>query len=909
MVYNIYFEAAAICFLLILNLYIRLQYSTKSKQNKLFQKLAVYLLIAVTLDVITAVTISYAAYIPVWLNTILNHTYFVSVLVLEYHFLIYCMVGVCKSEAKGAFFQFCRWLNIGINILFVINLFTGCVFSFTPEGEYVHGPLYYSFYIVSVFFVVATTVVLLRESRKFSKNQRISIILYSIATLIGPVVQIFFPNVLFSLFTISLGFVMLMFSMETPDYQQLNKTMDELSRTRDEAEEAMGLAQAANQAKTDFLSSMSHELRTPINSILGFNEMIMQQTNDPEITKCTDNVQTAGMNLLSLISNILDYTEIDNGKLKITDNPYSTRSMLRDVIAYAEYGTDKSGLELRTDIDENIPCELSGDITRVIQIFNNIISNAVKYTYQGYVEISVGWKYDESGDTGVLSAMISDSGVGIKSEDLARLSESFTRLDKKRNQNIQGVGLGLTIVNKLLSLMDGKISVDSEYEKGTTVSLELRQQVVSSIPVGKISPFGSGEIGSGDDSYKFYIPEARILTVDDNDMNRQLFKGLLKDSGAAIDAASSGREAIAMLEKNCYSIIFLDHMMPEMDGIETLREIKDRRLGGRAPIIVLTANTVAGAKEMYLSEGFDDYLAKPVTGRLLYGMLKKYLPEEMIKELPEDIPVSEKKKNPPRRKRTVMERLGQFLDTATGMIYCCEDEGFYISMLQTFLDNSRMEDMKRFFEERDFDNYRITVHSIKSTSLTIGAAELSEDAKGLEMAQKSGDIGYIEENHQRVYEMYGEMLAKIKAVLDDPDDILGGEGDTEEEGKYEILVVDDDPACLAIAKRTLEERFNVTTALSGDEALKILRNSVPDLAVLDIYMPDMDGFELMERIEEKSGIPVVFLTSDSDKSLEERCFKEGAMDFITKPVTSTILINRLNRVIELDELKKRVSCG
>ena len=906
MLYNIYFEAAAVCFLLILNLYIRLQYNNTSMQNKLFKRLAGYLFTAVLLDVITAVTISYSAHIPNWLNMILNHAYFVSVLVLEYHFLVYCMVGVCRREPKGVFYQICRWINIITNVILVINLFTGCVFSFSPEGEYVHGVLYYLFYGVAVFFIICTTGVLLSEAKHFNRNQKISIVLYCIASLMGPFVQIIFPHVLFSLFMVSLGFMMLMFSMETPDYQQLTKTMNELANTRDEAEEAMGLAQAANQAKSDFLSAMSHELRTPINSILGFNEMIMQQTSDTEIKKCTDNVQTAGMNLLSIINNILDYTEIEGGRLKITNVPYSTRSMLRDVLAYAEYGTDKSQLELRTNIDENIPSELSGDITRVIQVFDNVISNAVKYTYRGYVEIVVNWTPDNDGSAGVLSARITDSGVGIKKEDLARLSESFTRLDIKKNQNIQGVGLGLSIVTKLLYLMGGKISIDSEYEKGTMVSFELRQQVVSSIPAGKISPLGSGDI-STDDGYKFYIPDAKILTVDDNGMNRELFKGLLRDSGADIDAVSGGREAVSLLEKKSFDIIFLDHMMPEMDGIETLRVIKDRNLSD-APVIVLTANTVAGAREMYLSEGFDDYLAKPVTGRMLYGVLKKYLPQEMIKELPVNIPAPADEKNAPRRKRTVMERLGEFLDTATGLTYCCEDEEFYVSMLQTYLENSRLEDMKNFFEERDFDNYRITVHSIKSTSLTIGAAELSAEAKSLEMAQKSGDIGYIEENHQRVYEQYGEMLGKIKAVLDDPDDILGGM-EEEEERISKILIVDDDPSCLAIAKRTLETRFEVITSLSGEEALGIIEKTVPDLAVLDIYMPEMDGFELIKRIREKSGIPVVFLTADSDKALEERSFREGAMDFITKPVTSTILINRLSRVIELDDLKKRVSCG
>ncbi|MCI7767023.1 MAG: response regulator [Oscillospiraceae bacterium] len=902
MIYNIYFEAAAAVYLLVFNLYIRLQYSSKSKQNKLFQRLAIYMFTAVTLDVITAITISYAASIPPWVNMILNYFYFLSVPLLEFQFFLYSLVGVCKKEAKGGFFYFCGTVTFVCFLILLLNFFTGWVFWFSPEGEYIHGPLYNMTYIVAFFYISSTTVILLRESRHFNRNQQISIILYSISTFLGPIIQYFFPHVLFSLFTVSLGFVMLMFSMETPDYQALTKTMDELARTRDEAEEAMGLAQAANQAKTDFLSAMSHELRTPINSILGFNEIIMQQTNNPEIVRCADNVQSAGMNLLAIISNILDYTEIDNGKLKIMTNPYSVRSLLRDVLSYAEYGTDKSQLELRTEIDENIPSELMGDITRIIQIFNSVISNAVKFTYRGFVKVEVSWTPSEDGsNSGLLSARISDSGIGIKKDDLAQLSGSisFTRFDKKRNQNIEGVGLGLTIVTRLLSLMGGTISIDSEYENGTTVSFSIKQEIVNSEPIGRISPLGSGE-DSSDESFKFYIPDVKLLTVDDNAMNRELFKGLLKGSGAEIDAASGGREAIALLENRSYDIIFLDHMMPEMDGIEALRIIRDRNLCGTSPVIVLTANTVAGAREMYLSEGFDDYIAKPVTGRMLYGMIKKYLPAEKIKPFPAPPPPPEPKKTE-RRKLTVMERLGQFLDTATGMNYCCEDEEFYMSMLQTYLENSRLEEMKRLFEEKDYENYRISVHSIKSTSLTIGAAELSEEAKKLEMAQKSGDIDYILANHQHVWEQYGDTLKRIRAILDDPDDLLGG--DAEDDRPPSILIVDDDHSCLAIAKHTLETDFDVIAADSGEAALKILDKELPDLVILDVYMPEMDGFELLKKIREIGDIPVVFLTADSDKALEERCFKEGAMDFITKPITATILRNRLSRVIQLDSLK------
>jgi len=898
MQYNIYFEVAAICYMLLLNLYIRLQYSDQSRQNKLFKRLALYVLIVVILDVVTAITISYAEIVPPEINMFLNFVYLSSLPLVEYYFYIYCRTGISKHSNKSGYVTTARIVAVANIALLIANFFTGWVFSFDPY--YVHGPLYHTSYVVALFYIGSATGTLFRELKRFNRNQRITIILYSCVTLMGPLVQLLFPDILLSLFTVSLGFLMLMFSMETPDFHALNKTMEELARTRDEAEEAMGLAQAASQTKSDFLSSMSHELRTPINSILGFNEMIMQQTSDKEILKCADNVHMASMNLLSIISNILDYTDIDNGNLRVLDAPYSTKSMLRDVLAYAEYGTDKALLELKTFIDEEMPSELSGDITRVIQIFNNIVSNAVKYTVRGHIEVSIEWVSDGE-DTGFIRATVKDTGIGIKKEDLTRISGSFTRFDKKRTQNIQGVGLGLTIVTKLITLMDGKISIESEYEKGTAVSFDIRQKVVNAEPVGKVSAYENDVADEA--GYKFCIPDVRILTVDDNEMNRALFKGLLKDSDAPIDAASNGREAIEMLEKNSYDIIFLDHMMPIMDGIEALHIIRERGLDRGVPIIVLTANTVAGAREMYLAEGFDDYLAKPVTGRMLYNMIEKFMPADRIKPFAERVVVPEPEiKNV--RKRTITERLSEFLDTVMGMTYCCDDKEFYVSMLETYTGSNRIEDMEKFFNEKDFDNYRITVHSIKSTSLTIGAQELSEEAKALEMAQKMGDIPYIEDNHQRVFEMYKEMVGKIKAVLDDPDDLLG----EKVEGRLpEVLVVDDDVSCLSIAKRTLESSFTVITAGSGEAALQVLENRTPDLAVLDIYMPEMDGFELLRRIKRKSDMPVVFLTADSDKTLEEKCFREGAMDFITKPVTGTILINRLSRIIELDELKKRMS--
>ncbi|MGN0620584.1 MAG: response regulator [Porcipelethomonas sp.] len=917
--YNIYFEVAAMVFLCVLIAHIILHYDTK-RMNRFFLKLAVCLFAVVTLDVGTAITISYASVIPVWLNTLLNFIYFSLDVLLEYMFTIYCLMCTYKEVKKGFVLYFTRIACVISMVVLLVNFKTGWVFSFSSTNGYVHGPLYYLVYIMPIFFTMLNCILMLSHINNFNKKQKISIVAYTVVIFSGPVVQIVFSDILFILFSISVGFMLLMFSIQVPDYKEMSKTMDDLNHTRDDAEEAMKLAQSASKAKTDFLSSMSHEIRTPINAILGFNDMIMKKTHEARITEYSLNVQAAGKSLLSTITNILDFIDIENNKLKIENADYSSVMMLEDVISYAEYNAGKKKLELKIKIDENIPVGLHGDMNKLIQIFSNLISNAVKYTNEGCVEIDVSWKPQDEGQ-GYLSALIKDSGIGMTKEDIALITSMFQRVDKKRTYNIQGVGIGLSIVTRLLEMMDSHLEIESEYEKGTTVSFSVLQKVSDNAPVGDMAANNrAGSVrGRNDDENKFTSPNAKVLYVDDNQMNLDLFRICLSETEMVIDTAVNGLEALALLEKKKYDVIFLDHMMPVMDGLETIKIIKERNLCAGVPIIVVTANAVIGEKEKYLEAGFDDYLSKPVESVKLRDTLLKYLPKGLVKK-------GEGEKESENRQteihspaaasvpgKSTMEQLRSFLDVKSALAYCCDSEDFYKEILGSYLSGDKSGDMQKFYDEKDYENYRITVHALKSTSLSIGANQLSEDAKNLEMAAKDGNIGYIDENHSTVLEEYKDVLGKI-------DDALNGRCETQissaDTGKNSsisenthILIVDDDSMCLYIASRMLNNKFKVSTANSGEEALGFIGRCTPDLILLDIHMPSMDGFSVLRILRaspDYKKIPVIVLTADDDKNIESRCFNEGAMDFITKPFIADILIQRVNRIIELDLLQKQL---
>ncbi|MGN0650768.1 MAG: response regulator [Oscillospiraceae bacterium] len=950
--YNIYFELSAVIYMIVLNVYIRLQFNSKSMVNKLFKTVAVLLLFANIFDIITAITISYALYIPTWINMILNYIYLAMDLAMEFLFMMYSLACVNKGDIrKTVIYRISLVLAILSFLMLTLNFATKWLFDFSPTEGYVHGPLYMVLYVVPFVFIFIVTGILLSNFKNFNTNQRVTIICYAITTIIGPLVQMFFPDILFVLFTVSVGYMMLMFSLETPDYEALQRTNAELIQTRDEAEEATAAAQKANQAKTEFLSGMSHEVRTPINAILGYNEMILRECSDKDIIQYSMNVQSAGKTLLSIVSDILDYTEIENGRLELDNADYSAVSVLNDVITYGEYYTEKKDIKLKTNISSDIPTMLHGDSIRITQIFNNLVSNAVKYTDTGYVEIGVSWEQTGT-DKGCLSAYIKDTGIGMKEEDVSRISSSFLRMDKKRTQNIQGIGLGLTIVTRLLAKMDSKLIVKSEYEKGTTVSFRIEQTVVDPKPVGVFRTSGSSVQYNSGKVPLFTAPNAKILAVDDNSMNLDLFKGNLKHTKIIIDTATNGVEALALINKNKYDLIFLDHMMPVMDGMETLKTIKKQNLCPNVPIIVITANALPGEKEVYLNAGFDEYLSKPVTSKQLCETVRRFLPAGFIYDadseesyescnIPSSPAVQSIIEAPPAAPESaadsgsLLERLS-FLDTETGMMYCCDSEEFYLEIINTYLSERKTDSIKQYFDSEDYDNYRIQVHALKSTSRTIGAADMASEAEKLEMAAKSGDTEYIKANTQRVLTEYAALLEKLENAVNPAAKPVPAEptvepvqaetpassadtdsdDDTQDEvitriniQNARVLVADDDIMYRCIAEYMLKEKFIVDTVSSGAELLKHIEKQHTDIILLDLHMQDMDGIRMLQILKstpQYEDIPVILLTADDDKNVELKCLQSGAVDYITKPFVKDILIQRMMRILDLDMLQKHL---
>lgn len=639
--YNISYEVSSTIFLIVLLFFIKMQYDINTDLNREFRKLAWMGLVATVLDVTTAITISYAHIIPVQLNTILNTLYFVSVALLGYQMMYYDLLFIYQDVKKNVFIRFNRWF-VGVYFLMLIfNMFTGYFFYFSQDGEYVKGPTYLAVYVVPSYFVICSSIFLLCNYRKFRTWQRASIIIFAFFQLCGLALQMLvFPDTLLALFMSSLGLMMMLFTMETPDYQKLKVTIEELSATKkvaeeakEEAEKAKEIAQNANRSKSDFLANMSHEIRTPINAVLGMDEMILRDCEDSQILEYAEDIKRAGGMLLSLINDILDFSKIESGKMDIIPVDYDLGILLNETVEMVRPRANEKSLELVMEISPDTPTHLNGDEVRIRQIITNILTNAIKYTNKGKVTLTVSGKQLSEEKT-ELYVSVKDTGIGIRKEDIGHLFESFTRVEESRNRNIEGTGLGLSITMRLLNLMGSRLEVDSTYGEGSDFYFYLEQQRKDDKVVGEdIKKYCKKAKGiKGELSNEFYAPLARLLVVDDNKVNLKVFKGLLKNNNMQIDTAMSGKECLELMKENHYHIVFLDHLMPDMDGVETLNKAKmlKNSKSQDAVMIVLTANAVSGAREKFLQEGFDDYLSKPISLPLLKEMILKYLPKELI---------------------------------------------------------------------------------------------------------------------------------------------------------------------------------------------------------------------------------------------------------------------------------------
>ena len=623
LVYNVYFELSAGFFILFLLLFVRTRYDLTLERNKFFYHMICCLLAVDVLDVVTACTISYGAIVPKGLNVLVNTIYFAFNGLLGYLYTNYCQQYNNIYRRNRFIYMLSQVILFGYWVLLLINTFTGLLFYFDQNGNYCHGILYLSVYIMPYIFFLMSACFMFMAFPQFNINQRVCIIMFMIVGASGGVLQlIWFPDVLLNVFTISLGITIVLFSLETPEYHQLKETMVELEDAKEEA-------QKENASKSQFLANMSHEIRTPINAILGMNEMILRESEENSIQEYAQNIQSASEDLLSIVNEILDFSKVASGKMELVPVEYDVAALIRDCSTIVETRAAGKDLRLEVSCDESTPSKLCGDATRIRQIISNLLTNAVKYTPSGTITFRIRWARDKEGIK--LIASVEDTGIGISEENQKRLFDTFERFDMEKNRNIEGTGLGLSITKQLVDLMKGEIGVYSELGKGSLFYVEIPQKVVSMEPIGKLNQEVNVE-QTKVDKEKYHAPKAKILVVDDVRMNVRVIQSLLKRTKIQIDTATSGKECLALAAENTYDLILLDHMMPEMDGVETFQKLREDTTGLNyaTPVIALTANAIAGAKEEYKKLGFDDYLSKPMKGEELEEMIQTYLPEDKI---------------------------------------------------------------------------------------------------------------------------------------------------------------------------------------------------------------------------------------------------------------------------------------
>ncbi len=577
-------------------------------------------------------------------------------------------------------------------------------------------------------------------------------------------------------------------------YRLLTDLIHRQDETNRQMKEAADAAIEAGKAKSQFLAQMSHEIRTPINAVLGMNEMILREASDESILDYAGNIQTAGKNLLGIINSILDFSKIEDGKMKILPVKYDLASVINNLVLTIEERAKAKSLEFIVEVDEKLPSILLGDDMRLTQVIMNLLTNAVKYTDEGKITLSIQ-EGKRDADSVLLNVKVVDTGIGIRKEDMEKLFESFERLEETRNRNIEGTGLGMAIVIKLLRMMDSELQVQSEYGSGSMFSFEIRQSIVDAQPIGDYAKRLEKGKEQRENEMHLYVPDARVLVVDDNEMNRKVARNLMKLNGFVPDMASSGAEAIEMIRKKTYDIVFLDHMMPKLDGLETLAKLKEENLiPVQTSVIALTANAVSGAKETYLSAGFDDYLPKPIEVWALEDKLKAYIPAERLgkpqeEEIMEFFPKEEDgiwefapggeecvetshaqekcEGDTCEPERVIFAMSGTELDVEEGLRYCGNDIHFYLEMLRDYIGASeeKCRVLNDHYDKQDWHEYRIQVHALKSTSKMVGAMQVFEPARALEEAAAREDASFIQAHHKDLLVIYAETVESIRKAF------------------------------------------------------------------------------------------------------------------------------------------------
>ncbi len=616
--------------------------------------------------------------------------------------------------------------------------------------------------------------------------------------------------------------------------QQINEEKKELNHVLEQVENA----KMESSAKSAFLANMSHEIRTPINTILGLDTMILRESEQGVVRGYARDIKTAGNMLLALINSILDFSKLEAGKMELIEAEYSLKKMVYEIESVVKTRIQSKNLAFRIDVCESLPIKLYGDDVRLKQIIINLLTNALKYTETGWIRLGIYGKRNNDGTVHMLFS-VKDTGAGITRENQKKLFDRFSRFDENKNRNVEGTGIGMNLVKGLLNLMDSELRVASVYGKGSEFYFEVDQKIVDYEAIGKVNWEQSEE--TEDEYYQatFVAPDAKLLVVDDNEMNLLVFENLLKENEMHIDKAHSGAMALELAEKNKYDIIFMDHMMPEMDGVETLQHLKENKDGINidTPVIILTANAVQGAKEYYLACGFDGFLSKPIDEDQLEEKILENLPEELVKK-------GEKKDNNKNKEKSADTKALMELTCVDGT-YALEHNGSIEGVMRVMkqfvqVAPSDVEELRGYAallreDENNSDalnRYRIKVHAMKTSAALCGAVQVYGTAAQLEFAAKNGNVKQVVDTTEYFIEFWNVVYEGLKSYFENRESVEKKEGNISREALVSLLdqlVTSMNAYDIKSSDTIVEELDKYKDDVSLQKEMDTLKNAVANL--------------------------------------------------------------------------------
>lgn len=671
--------------------------------------------------------------------------------VIIFTYYIYCIstklnagnIPLEENPNKKYFKKGRKMMLLGIILVFPIILLLPV--NIRIDGNYFiqSGPAMTFAYAISVLFIFLWLIFIYRSKNKWKDKKFIPIYIFCIICGFAIIMQHLRPEICFITPSIAMITVIVFFTLENPDIHMIEK----LNVTKDQAEKA-------NLAKTDFLSSMSHEIRTPLNAIVGFGQALSKEDISGTAKEEVQDIISASNNLLEIVNGILDISKIEANSIEIVNIDYSTKKLIKETCSLINARIGSKVIDFKIEIDDKLPPVLYGDSMRVKQIIINLLTNAVKYTNEGYIKLSI--KARNHNNISRLTIKVEDSGIGMTKEDLEQLFTKYQRFDMAKNASVEGTGLGMVITKGLVELMNGEIDVKSEYGKGSTFTVEIDQKIsnkkIKEIEkeekVGKVEPFNAyGQ---------------KVLVVDDNKINLKVAERLLLDYNLSIELAISGSECInRILDGKKYDLIFMDIMMPKMKGPEVLHNLKNI-ISFNTPVVALTADVISGMEEKYISQGFDDCLAKPIVEEKLYYILKKYLKEN--KSTPKENPSKDLNKHD-KNNLKILEENG--VDVKQGLELLKEVE-MYKMTLKEFYDEleEKISKLSEYHKNQDLDSYSILAHSLKTEARYLGFNDLADMAYEHELASKENNLDFVNKNYSSLKKKSKQIYDLIKQCIE-----------------------------------------------------------------------------------------------------------------------------------------------